>query len=113
MIAYKFNPAANSTLDHLKNSTVYKIKEKLLREEKLQKEDKEFLVEKINCNTFSKTGIPLMGWMFTFKEFTKLYVVEIYDTTHQYRAVDETSLKKYLNSMGYSNIGFIVEVPGR
>ncbi len=109
-IAYKFNPNTTTTLDDLIDSRVYRIKMKLLQKEKLDNSDKEFLVDKINCNSFSKSGIPIMGWMFSFRDFTKLYVVKFNNFIHEYRAVNKTSLRKYLNSTGYWQISYIVEV---
>ena len=81
MIAYKFVDWDVPGLITLKNSKPYQIKEKVLAREKLSREEKDYLYTNLRANNFSKTGIPLHGWMFGFLPWLRLYYVE-YNYSH-------------------------------
>lgn len=75
----------------------------------LSKDDKAWLNEKINGNTYSKTGIPVMGVMFDFEDALTHFVVKTDYGLCEYYAPDEKSLKAYLKTMG-RKVSFIQKV---
>lgn len=107
IIAYKFVSHEVGSLDELKNSKVYILKEKLLNGEKLNREEKNWITEKVFCNTWSKHSIPLMGYMFRFKDFLKRYLCCIDGHWEEHFAFDKTSLR---NAAGV-HYQEIVEIP--
>jgi len=88
-------------LKELKGSKAYKVYEKLNKGIKLSREEKDWVFEKLQTNSYSKTGIPLMGWMFDLSEFLKEYWVELeyydYGIVKVY-SLDKTSIRNYYGS---------------
>ena len=73
---------------------------------KLDRSQKNWLTEQVNNNSYSRTAIPLFGWMFPFEDDLKKYVVKQYGHCQEYCAVDKTALRNYIGS----GINYIVEV---
>lgn len=73
MNAWKFNLQANINLDELSDSKVYGLRKKLDDGRKLTREEKNYIAKELNSNCYSRTGIPLMGWMFSFQDVAKRY----------------------------------------
>lgn len=72
--------------------------EMLERGEKIHREDKDWLVQKL-YGVFGYSG-PIaksMGWAWDFTEFLNLYLVKQYGEWHEYRSFDKTSLRKALH----------------
>lgn len=105
-IATKFVKWDVSELDTLKGSKVYQLREKVIAKEKLSREEKNWIVEKINTNSYFKSSIPLLGYRFDFSEILKTYIVKQYGSYQEYRAIDKTSLR----AMIYGRIDKIIEV---
>lgn len=96
MIAYQFTSNPVPTLYSLSDSKVYLLKEKVLNGEKLTRNEKDWITEQCNINTFSKTGIPLRGYMFDFSIILKRYWVKsVYGGIAEIYAIDKTSIRNY------------------
>ena len=80
---------------------------KLNRGETMSREEKNWLCEAVNSNTYFRTAVPLMGYRFDFLDVLKKYLVNQYGQWTEYYAPDRTSLKSYL----YGRINQIVEIP--
>ena len=106
IIAAKFVKWDVPELDALKGSKVYQLKEKINAEEKLSREEKNWIVENVNHNSYFKNAIPLRGYRFDFSEILKTYIVKQYGSYQEYNAVDKTSLR----AMIYGRIDKIIEV---
>lgn len=105
-VATKFVKWDVPELHTLKGSKVYAIREKLNAGEKLSREEKNWVAENVNNNTYFKNAIPLGGYRFDFSEILKTYVVKQYGSYQEYRAIDKTSLRAML----YGRIDKIIEV---
>ena len=92
-------------LNTLKNSKAYLLREKLNIGEKLTREEKNWITEKVNHNTYFKSAIPLQGYRFDFSDILKTYVVKQYGQYQEYKAIDRTSLR----AMVYGRIDKIIE----
>lgn len=106
MDAWKFNPGATGKLEDLKGSKVYEIRLKLDNGEELTREEKNWVAEKLSTNSYSRTAIPLMGWMFSFRDVLKRYWVKQHGMIHEQYAMDKTSIR----ATTYGRIDKIVEV---
>ena len=106
IIATKFVKWDVPELDALKGSKVYQLKEKINAEEKLSREEKNWIVENVNHNSYFKNSITLIGYRFDFSEILKTYIVKQYGSYQEYNAVDKTSLR----AMIYGRIDKIIEV---
>lgn len=94
-------------LETLCGSKVYRLRVKLNRGERMSREEKEWLCEAVNSNTYFRTAVPLQGWRFDFLDVLKKYLVNQYGHWAEYYAPDRTSLRKHL----YGRINQIVEIP--
>ena len=53
-------------LESLCDSSVYLLRAKLNRGERMSREDKDWLCEAVNNNTYFRSAVPLQGWRFDF-----------------------------------------------
>ncbi len=106
-VATKFVQWEVQPLETLSSSKAYLLREQLNRGEAMSREDKEWLCEAVNSNTYFRTAVPVMGYRFDFFDVLKKYLVNQYGHWTEYYAPDRTSLRKYL----YGRINQIVEIP--
>jgi len=107
MLATNFVQWDVPSLESLCNSKVYILRAKLNRDERMSREEKNWLCEAVNSNTYFRTAVPLMGYRFDFFDVLKKYLVNQYGQWTEYYAPDRTSLRTYL----YGHINQIVEIP--
>ena len=106
-VATKFVQWDVNPLESLCNSKVYLLRVKLNRGERMSREEKNWLCEAVNSNTYFRTAVPLQGWRFDFLDMLKKYLVNQYGQWAEYYAPDRTSLRAYL----YGSVNQIVEIP--
>lgn len=106
VLATKFVQWDVNPLESLSNSKVYLLRAKLNRGERMSREEKDWLCEAVNSNTYFRTAVPLMGYRFDFLDVLKKYLVAQYGQWAEYYAPDRTSLRAYL----YGRINQIVEL---
>ena len=107
VVATKFVQWDVPSLENLRESKVYLLRVKLNRGERMSREEKNWLCEAVNSNTYFRTAVPLQGWRFDFFDVLKKYLVNQYGHWAEYYAPDRTSLRAYL----YGCINQIVEIP--
>ena len=107
-IATKFAKWDVPGLDTLKSSKVYQLREKVNAGEKLSRDEKNWIVENVNRNSYFnfKNAIPLGGYRFDFSDILKTYIVKQYGSYQEYKAIDKTSLRAII----YGRIDKIIEV---
>src|SRR5574344_2543700 len=66
VLATKFVQWDVNPLESLSNSKVYLLRAKLNRGEVMSREEKDWLCEAVNSNTYFRTAVPLMGYRFDF-----------------------------------------------
>ena len=66
VLAIKFVQWDVPPLESLCNSKVYLLRVKLNRGEMMSREEKNWLCEAVNSNTYFRTAVPLQGWRFDF-----------------------------------------------
>lgn len=104
--AWKFVQWDVEPLSTLSNSKVYLLRAKLNSGQKMSREEKNWLAEKVNTNAYFRTAVPLMGFCFDFIDVLKKYIVKQYGQWSDYYAPDKTSLRAHL----YGRVNQIVEV---
>ena len=107
VLAIKFVQWNVLPLESLCNSKVYLLRVKLNRGERMSREEKNWLAEAVNTNTYFRTAVPLMGHRFDFMDVLKKYLVNQYGHWAEYYAPDRTSLRSFL----CGQINQIVEIP--
>ena len=105
-MATKFVAWEVPTLEALKGSKVYNLREKLNNGGQMNREEKDWLTEKVNSNTYFKNAVPLQGWRFDFSDVLKRYFVKQHGHIAEYYAIDKTALRSVL----YGRIEDIIEV---
>ena len=108
-VATKFVKWNIPALETLRNSKVYEIRLKLDNNERLSREEKEWITKQVYQNSYFNNGIPLGGWLFDFSDVLKNYIINQYGRWTEYKAVDKMALRKIL----CGRIDKIVEVPER
>lgn len=106
VIATKFVSHSVPELQTLKHSKAYQLREKLNNGQKPNREEKNWIAEKVNHNAYFKRAIPLMGYRFGFEDVLKTFLVKQYGDWQEYNAPDKTSLRAML----YGKIDRIVEI---
>ena len=106
LVATKFVQWDVEPLDRLSGSKVYLLRLKLNRGERMNREEKNWLCEAVNSNTYFRTAVPLQGYRFDFFDVLKKDLVNQYGQWTEYYAPDRTSLRAYL----YGRINQIVEI---
>lgn len=107
VVATKFVQWDVPSLENLRESKAYLLRVKLNRGEVMSREEKDWLCEAVNSNTYFRTAVLLQGWRFDFFDVLKKYLVNQYGQWAEYYAPDRTSLRAYL----YGCINQIVEIP--
>ena len=107
LVATKFVQWDVEPLDRLSGSKVYLLRLKLNRGGRMSREEKNWLAEAVNTNTYFRTAVPLMGYRFDFMDVLKKYLVNQYGHWSEYYAPDRTSLISFL----CGQINQIVEIP--
>ena len=107
VLAIKFVQWDVPPLESLCNSKVYLLRVKLYCGERMSREEKNWLCEAVNSNTYFRTAVPLQGYRFDFFDVLKKYLVNQYGHWAEYYAPDRTSLRAYL----YGSVNQIVEIP--
>ena len=105
MIAWKFNLKTTVNLEDFKGAKVYELRRKIDNGEKLTRDEKNWITEKLN-NMYSKTCIPLMGWLFSFEDVVKRYWILQYGQIFERYGIDKTSIR----ATTYGKIDKIVEI---
>ena len=106
-VATKFVKWEVQPLETLCACETYLLRVKLNPGEAMSREEKDWLCEAVNSNTYFRTAVPVMGYRFDFFDVLKKYLVKQYGQWAEYYAPDRTSLRKLL----YGRINQIVEIP--
>ena len=106
-VATRFVKWEVQPLETLCACEAYLLRVKLNRGGTMSREEKDWLCEAVNSNTYFRTAVPVMGYRFDFFDVLKKYLVKQYGQWAEYYAPDRTSLRKLL----YGRINQIVEIP--
>lgn len=106
-VATKFVQWEVQPLETLRECKAYLLREKLNRGGTMSREEKDWLCEAVNSNTYFRTAVPVMGYRFDFFDVLRKFLVNQYGQWTEYYAPDRTSLRSYL----YGRINQIVEIP--
>ena len=74
-MATKFVAWEVPTLEALKGSKVYILREKLNNGGQMNREEKDWLTRNVNSNTYFKSAVPLQGWRFDFSDVLRTFLV--------------------------------------
>lgn len=98
-IATKFSHTSRVLLEDLRECKAYQLREKLNRKEKLTREEKNWITERVNTNAYFTCAIPVGGWKFDFSDILKTYAVKQYGDWRTLSAIDKTSIRAYFKGV--------------
>jgi len=101
---YPFNERGN--VENVKGSKAYQLAAKVNNGEKLTRDEKNWISDNVNKNSYSKSGIPVLGVMFNFSAMLKTFVVKQYGSIQEYKAIDKTSIRAFT----FGRIDYIKEI---
>lgn len=87
-VATKFVKWEVQPLETLCACEAYLLRVKLNRGEAMSREEKDWLCEAVNSNTYFRTAVPVMGYRFDFFDVLKKYLVKQYGQWAEYYAPD-------------------------
>ncbi len=96
-IATKFVTWPVQPLESLKGSRAYILRARLNNNGELSREEKDWITRQVNCNSYFKSAIPVMGWMFDFSDVLNTYLVRQYGWWNEYNAVDKAALRTIIH----------------
>lgn len=102
----EIRPMGCARIGKLKDSKVYKLRERLDNGDKLSREEKNWLTRNVKECCHFKRGIALMGYRFDFSDVLKRYFVKQHGHIAEYYAIDKTAQRSVL----YGRIEDIIEV---
>lgn len=105
-VATKFVTWEVEPLSELVDSKVYQLRMKLNNGGQMSREEKIWLAEAVNTNSYFRTAVPLQGYRFDFLDVLKKYLVNQHGHCAEYYAPDRTSLRNSL----IGNVAQIVEI---
>ncbi|MDP4201147.1 MAG: molybdenum ABC transporter ATP-binding protein [Bacteroidota bacterium] len=91
-LAIKFVPWEVPALEDLKDSTAYRLRQKLNEGGRLSREEKNWITEQVNRNSYFKSSVPVMGYRFDFSDVLRTFIVNQYGHYQRYNATDKTGL---------------------
>ena len=74
-VATKFVQWETQPLETLRACKAYLLREKLNRGEAMCREEKDWLCEAVNSNTYFRTAVPVMGYRFNFFDVLRKYLI--------------------------------------
>ena len=83
-------------LEDLVCCKAYIIRQKINNNEKLTREDKNYITKKVNDNSFFDYAIPVLGWKFDFSDVLDTFIVNYDDHFAKVHATDKTALRAIL-----------------
>lgn len=94
-LAYKFNEAAKTEYQDFETEkgSLIELKQRLIDSGVLTRDEKDKLQNRLMNNSYSKTGVPIAGWMFDFYGYLKVYVVKQYGSWNEVHAFDKTAIR--------------------
>ena len=105
-IATRFVSWGVCTLNQLKDTRAYILRQKLNEKQPLSRAEKNWITYQVNHNSYFKNAIPVMGYRFDFSDVLKTFLVLQYQQWQEYKALDKTSLRAML----YGKISLIIEI---
>ena len=96
-IATKFVTWPVQPLESLKGSRAYILRARLNNNGELSREEKDWIIRQVNGNSYFKSAIPVMGWLFDFSDVLNTYLVRQYGWWNEYNAVDKTALSTIIH----------------
>lgn len=94
-LAYKFNEQATTEYQDFETDrgSLVELKQRVIDGGKLTREEKDRLQSQIMNNSYSKTGIPVGGWMFDFYGYLRVFLVKQYGSWSEIHAFDKTAIR--------------------
>ena len=103
---YKFVDWEVPSIEELKDAKAVRLRTHIDNGGRLTRQDKNWITEAVNSNTYFKKAVPVQGWCIPFADVLHRFVVKQYGLWHEMCAVDKTAIR----NTTYGRIDEIVEL---
>ena len=103
---YKFVKWDVPSIEELKDAKALRLRTHIDNGGRLTRQDKNWITEAVNHNTYFKRAVPVQGWCIPFADVLRRFVVKQYGEWREIFAVDKTAIRKTT----YGRIEEIVEL---
>ncbi len=103
---YKFVKWEVPSIEELKDAKAVRLRTHIGNGGRLTRQDKNWITEAVNRNTYFKRTVPVQGWCIPFADVLRRFVVKQYGEWREMFAVDKTAIRK----TKYGRIEEIVEL---
>lgn len=90
---FKFAKWDVPSLESLKDSKAVKLRRQLNQGKPLTRNEKNWLTERVNNNSYFRTAIPVMGWCVKFDDVLRHFIIKQYNDWREIWAIDKTALR--------------------
>lgn len=93
-LVYPFNERGE--LDSILDSKPYAVLQKLCKGDKLTTDEKQYVTDKVNDNTYFKDSVALLGMRICFRPFLKKFWFKTkWGDIHEAYAINKTTLREH------------------
>lgn len=103
---YKFVDREVPSIEELKDAKAVRLRTYIDNGGRLTRQDKNWITEAVNHNTYFKRAVPVQGWCIPFADVLRRFVVRQYGQWFEMCAVDKTAIRQ----TAYGRIEEIVEL---
>lgn len=103
---YKFVKWDVPSIEELKDAKAVKMRNHIDNGGRLTRQDKNWITEAVNHNTYFNRAVPVQGWCIPFADVLRRFIVKQYGEWREMFAVDKTAIRKNT----YGRIEEIVEL---
>ena len=90
---YKFVQHEVPSLDSLKDAKAVKLRMQLNQGQPLNRNEKNWLTEQVNNNSYFRSAVPVMGWCVKFEDVLRRFVIKQYGDWREVWATDKTAIR--------------------
>ncbi len=91
---YKFVKWDVPSIEGLKDAKAVRLRTHIDNGGRLKRQDKNWITEAVNHNTYFKSAVPVQGWCIPFADVLRRYGVKQYGEWREMYAIDKTAIRK-------------------
>ncbi len=103
---YKFADWEVPSIESLKDAKAVVLRHRIDDGGLMTRQEKDWLTEAVNTNTFFKNAVPVQGWRIPFADVLRRFVVKQHGQWREIWAVDKTAIR----NTSYGRVDEIVEL---
>jgi hypothetical protein len=90
---YKFVQHEVPSIESIKDAKAVKLRMQLNRGQAITRQDKNWLTEQVNSNSYFRNAVPVMGWCVEFEDVLRCFIIKQYGEWREMWATDKTAIR--------------------